>query len=280
MTHRVQCDESTLAALRDERLDTVDGAFAYGGGDDLHKANLRHRRRTRVDLTDSTGRTRALYMKRYGQERFSDALRRVLTYGWFTSPAGVEFGNVLGARAADVPTMEALISGDDRTWKGHRRSYLIVSEVPGEALERIGQAFIDRHGLESNAVESMTIQLAMLVSHLHRAGYVHRDFYASHVFLDEIESGVKLYLIDLARMFKPRWRAFRWRVKDLGQLKYSMPPAWVATHWNRFLGTYLAGIETRTNVDHWDRAIDRRAGRMHRRAERKAARRHDQGGVA
>jgi heptose I phosphotransferase len=270
MTHRVQCDEVLLSALRNERLDTVDGAFAYGGGNELHKANLRHRRRTRVNLTDNAGQSRTLYLKRYAQERLSDALRRIFTYGWRTSPAGVEFGNILAARAAGVSTMEALICGDDRTWRGHRRSYMVVSEVPGEAIERVGELFIDRHGVDSDTVESLTIQLAMMVGELHAGGYVHRDFYASHVFLDETEEGVSLYLIDLARMFKPRWRAFRWRVKDLGQLKYSMPARWVERHWQTFLSTYLAGIDTTTSFVRWERAIDRRAEGMFRRAARKA----------
>ena len=183
MTHRVQCDELLLSALRDERLDTVDGAFAYGGGDELYKANLRHRRRTRVDLTDETGTPRTLYLKRYSRERLSDVMRRIRVYGWATSPASVEFKNIVAARQAGVPAMDALIYGDDLTWRGHHRSYLVMSEVPGEAIERTGQAFLDRHGVESDTVQTLTIQLAMTAAKLHGAGYVHRDFYASHVFL-------------------------------------------------------------------------------------------------
>ena len=270
MTHRVQCDELLLSALRDERLDTVDGAFGYGGGDELHKANLRHRRRTRVDITDAADEARVLYLKRYSRERFCDVLRRVRVYGWATSPAGVEFANIVAARRAGVPAMEALIYGDDRTWLGHHRSYLVMSEVPGEALERTGEAFFARHGVDSDMAETLTIQLAMIAAKLHDAGYVHRDFYASHVFLDERDGAIALYLIDLARMFKPRWRRFRWRVKDLAQLKYSMPADWVAQCWWEFLSTYLASIETHHSAAQWRCAIDRKVQTMQRRGERKA----------
>jgi hypothetical protein len=65
--------EEALAAAG---LNTVAGAFAYGGGQDLTKPSLGSRRRTRIELTDRTGRHHVLFLKRYGPEGLLARLRR------------------------------------------------------------------------------------------------------------------------------------------------------------------------------------------------------------
>jgi tRNA A-37 threonylcarbamoyl transferase component Bud32 len=153
---------------------------------------------------------------------------------------------------------------------GVARGYLLVKAVPGEALERCASKFLYRGGERAGSV--LAEKLAALAGTLHRAGYVHRDLYAGHIFLHESGGGIELYLIDLARMFAPRWRKFRWRVKDLAQLKYSMPAPWVQQHWDAFLQRYLertgCGPPARYNraVDRKVRAIARHSAHGRARA--------------
>lgn len=234
--------ESIFAAIRQQGLDTVRGAFTYDGGEDLSKKGLRGRRRTRLTLADG----QVLYLKRYkGKSR------------WRRSPARVEFDNIRGARSSGVPTMECIVWGEDR-----ERSFLIVTSVPGEALERCLEQFMRSRG--DSAVAQVTQGLAQLVRTLHDSGYVHRDLYSCHVFLDYSKGMPDLYLIDLARMFAPRWRKFRWSVKDLAQLKYSMPPAWVKRFWMMFLTEYLG--EKMPHFSRYERAIERKVARIYRHA--------------
>jgi len=260
--------EELADLLAGAALDTVEGAFAFDAGRDLDKPGLGVRRRTAVQLTGPDGRTHQLYLKRYGPLRFADRLKRLVAFGPI-SPAAGEFANITAAHRAGVATMQALAWGHqaDIPLLAARRSYLVVSAVPGDAIERCGEEFLARR---PDAAELLTAKLAELVSALHAAGYVHRDLYASHVFLHESGGDVSLYLIDLARMFAPCCRRFRWRVKDLAQLKYSMPPAWVEACWDKFLGAYLdrCGGER----EQFARAIDRKAAEMRLRAERRAAR--------
>jgi hypothetical protein len=100
---------------------------------------------------------------------------------------------------------------------------------------------------------------------------VHRDLYASHIFADRRGGRTDLYLIDLARVFRPRWRLRRWRVKDLAQLKYSMPQTWTAACWDEFLGQYLRrlSIDADRRQACWQRAIDRKVARMKDRSSRR-----------
>jgi tRNA A-37 threonylcarbamoyl transferase component Bud32 len=265
-------DDALLAALRRERLDTVDGAFAHEGGRDMTVPGLGHRERWALTLTDGAGRTRRLFMKRYEREPLTWRLRRVWTYGLGSgSPAAVEVENIRGVLAAGVATIPAAVAGQQ-----DGRSYIIVEAVPGEALEQCAEAFLDRYGADSEPARRLTRGLAELVKAFHGAGYVHRDLYASHVFLAEAERRLDLRLIDLARAFRPRWRRFRWRVKDLAAVKYSMPDAWVAAHWGEFLDLYLGGARAgRTRLE---RAVERKAKFIAWHAARKRRRRAAAGG--
>jgi len=255
-------------ALGEAHLDCVEGAFAWQGGTDLDKPGLGVRRRTRLFLTDAAGREHGLYLKRYGREPLGQRIRRLVTYGR-RSPARVESDNIRAAGEAGVPTMRAVAWGEQMGLLSARRSYLIVTAVPGDALERCAGAYL-AGGAGRGAALAET--LADLVRTFHQAGWVHRDLYASHVFLHEAPDGAELYLIDLARMFAPRRRRFRWRVKDLAQLKYSMPPDWVAEHWPAFWTRYVAG-STSAQAETCARAVDRKVDRMRRRDARRAARR-------
>ena len=164
-----------------------------------------------------------------------------------------------------------IVWGAETGWLGVKRSYVIVAAVPGDALERLGEDFLQRNLKHPEILETFTDELIRLAQRMHEAGYVHRDFYASHIFLHDCEGNLRLYLIDLARAFRPRRRWFRWRVKDLAQLKYSMPWMWVKLQWQRFLEGYLAGWG---EVDYarWDLAIDAKVRRMARHDQHRAER--------
>jgi len=257
-----------LDALRREGLDSVEGAFAYSGGQDLLKAGLGHRRRTRLKITDKTGREHELYLKRYEREGLWARLRRWWTYGLRTSPAGVEFDNIEALQAAGVPTMQAVICGQQWGCLDARRSYLIVTAVPGRKLEQCMAEFLDRNAENPEAIRGFTVALGRLVARLHAAGYVHRDLYSAHVFLDERHGSTELYLIDLARVFAPRFRRMRWWIKDLAQVKYSMPQRrWVEGYWGLFLREYL-GRDGDWAAQAVNRRIDRKVALMRFRRRR------------
>lgn len=279
MPVRTWCSEALREALEREGLLSVGGAFAYAGGQDLTKPGLGHRQRWRIVLTDSAGRRRELFMKRYGREPLLWRARRRWTYGRKRSPAGVELDNIVAAAAAGVPTIAEAACGAEVDRWGVRRSFIILAAVPGEALEQCAEGFLARRAGEAEQVAEFTRRLAHLVRRLHGAGFVHRDLYNCHVFLHELPDDYELRLIDLARAFRPRWRRFRWRVKDLAQLKYSMPAEWARAQWQLFLRQYLPEADA-SALRRWGRAIDRKVAFISRHdrsraAARRTARRRD-----
>jgi len=259
-------DRGEKALLKREGLDSLHGVFAYAGGELLSKPNLRARQRLRLRLVDESGRPVVWYLKRYGPEPWP-----VRLWGWLAgrerhSAARTESENIRRLESAGVATMRMIAMGEEPDLLGVRRSYIVLSAVPGGALERSFTDFLDRAVSHEEAVARFNSALVDLVRKLHSAGYVHRDLYASHIFLDESPDGPELYLIDLARMFAPRWRRYRWRVKDLSELKYSMPAAWVEEHWEGFLTGYLGG---RGAMSRWAASIDRKVAAIRRRERRK-----------
>jgi tRNA A-37 threonylcarbamoyl transferase component Bud32 len=254
---------SVLAsAVKDAGLDTLEGALAYQGGEDLDKPGLKDRRRTRVQALDAKGRSQTLYLKRYGPTGLWEVFRGWLRTRCWSSTAGREAHNVRRCRAANVRTMEVL-AWDQKSAAGE--SYIVVSAVEGDAIERCGRQFLSQR---PSLIPEMTDRLADQVRRLHAAGLYHRDLYASHVFLSEAEEGVDVYLIDLARVTRPWLRSQRWRVKDLAQLKYSMPEGWVGQYWPRFLAGYC-GAEGGAAVI--NAKVDRKLKRMVKRIRRKEA---------
>jgi tRNA A-37 threonylcarbamoyl transferase component Bud32 len=272
-----------LAALSERGLDSVDGAFPYGEGQDLEKPGLEHRRRTRLEITGANDTVHELYLKRYEDEGFWRKVCRRLIYGRGKSPGTCEFDNIRAVGAAGVPTMQEIICGQQGGLLSRCRSYIIVTAVPGRSLEKCASELL---AADPAAGPALAVKLGRLAAALHGHGFVHRDFYACHIFVNgSAGHGMDLYLIDLARVFKPRWRKFRWRVKDLAQLRYSMPMHWVNEHWGPLLDSYLNAFEEHCPVrtgckhrgsgtrdaDRLGRDIDAKVAWMVGRAARRAA---------
>ncbi len=255
-----QFSEALLEAIRRAGLDTVAGAFAYDSGSDMTVPWLGHRERRRVALTDADGCNHVLFMKRYGREPLTWRLQRWATYGRSGSPAEVELANIRSLHDAGIATIARAVGGSEPGRLGPRRSYILMAAVPGEALEQSFEPFLDTHGLDSEPVRRLTGALADLVRRFHRAGFVHRDLYTSHLYLDDATDEPSLHMIDVARVFTPHQRRFRWQVKDLAQLKYSAPRAWIDAYWDTFMTGYLAGLDRRRG--RYERAVGVKADRI------------------
>jgi len=242
MSEIIYMSPELLEVIRRHRLDDIDVAFNFGSAHDLTRPGLGHRKYLRLTLDDASGKIHTLYLKRYDREPLSWRLRRLFTYGPRESPASVELECVRGANNANLPAIRWAYCNQEVDIWGAKRSYTILSEVRGAALEHCLEGFLSRSAGNQKVLEVFVDRLASLTASLHKSGFVHRDLYTSHIYLLEENGDFGLWLIDLARMFKPRWRQFRWRVKDISQLKYSMPLEWTAAWWDRFMEKYLCEL--------------------------------------
>ncbi len=129
-----------------------------------------------------------------------------------------------------------------------QQSLLLMTAVGGQSLETWLPLQVQANGIPVVVKRRLIDALAALVSQLHAGGVVHRDLYLSHIFIrprstdiraatvrersadssihdvdyrESETSEMELSLIDLQRVFKPRWRKRRWFIKDLAALNYS-----------------------------------------------------------
>ena len=262
-------DPAVTDYINDQNLDSVKDAFDCELGEDMVKPGLGNRRRTRLKFRDRTGRAWELFFKRYYPLPLLKRIYLFLTFRGNRSQARTEYYNIQALREAQVGTMRDVVFGDERGFLGVKRSYIIVTSVSGDALERNGEAFLTRHQNQPVVLKTFNDKLIELVRGMHSSGLVHRDLYASHIFLQDHDGRIELFLIDVARVFRPKRRKFRWRVKDLAQLKYSAPWLWVNQYWKYFMDGYLES-DVQEQRQRWEKAIDKKVAAMQKRAARKA----------
>jgi hypothetical protein len=224
-------DPALTESLAAAGLRTLDDMFGLPNAERLDKATLpAWRQRLRVELPGIG----TCYLKRYTSPPLAAQLRRMVSGHPTRSTARIEWEQIRRLEKAGTDSVKRVAFGEEMSGLWERRSAILLAEVPGESLEQRVQRRPER------ASPSWIRGLAGFVAGFHRAGYVHRDLYLCHVFVELPGPEPVFRLIDLARMIKPRFRYRRWLVKDLASLNYSTPPsAATASDRLRFLKAYL-----------------------------------------
>lgn len=220
-----------LAAAGLTRLDDL---FAWSDGDRLDKAGLESwRQRWRLRLPGVKGRSPTVFLKRFDHPPLRRQWDRWRLGAWGLSTAGVEWRNAEALAWAGIKAAEAVAFGEDMFGPIERRSCVLLGEAAGESLEKWVPRNVPpaRQEPDPRRRRDLLNGLARFVARFHAAGFVHRDLYLCHVFIDtaaaetsDAPAGEQAFcLIDLQRVFRPRWRGRRWVVKDLAALDFSTP---------------------------------------------------------
>jgi hypothetical protein len=200
-------------------LTHLDHFFAVTG-EPLTKPGLGNRYRARLQL-GSKDSPATVYLKRFGIDRWRDSWRRRWEHRSRMTPGELEYRIATALLQAGIPVPAPLAWG----WRGHphqRQSFVILQAVPGQPAEVWATRLSADGPAESwHHKRRMVMALADLARRFHALGFRHRDFYLNHVFVSGSARTMELSLIDLQRVFRPRWRSQRWQVKDLAQLNFS-----------------------------------------------------------
>ncbi|MFP4104794.1 MAG: lipopolysaccharide kinase InaA family protein [Phycisphaerae bacterium] len=266
-------------AVVDAGLDSVDGAFDAALEDRLDKPGLGTRERGFVTLRLPDASERRLLLKRFGQEKPAERARRLRTQDASLGPAGNEFRNIETVRTANVPTMLPVIVGEEFSDGRHVRGYLLVTVVPGAMMECVLDRWLVENAGNPERLSELDEKLVDIVRKFHRAGLAHQDLYSCHFILNDSGDELEINLIDFGRLRQPAAGPSRWyaRLKDLAQLRYSMPPRWIRRSWGTFLRSYLGccgGIRSLW----WRPAIWLKMRAIRRHAARRRARMESQSG--
>jgi hypothetical protein len=170
-----------------------------------------------------------LYLKRHVGARatLSDLLGAWIL-GRSISPGMVEFDNICIFREHGLATVTPVAAGQRRISAWRYESFLITESVSPfvslEAIIRHEPARFDRQNGEGFK-RSLLTAIGDLARSMHAAGFNNRDFNATHVLIgpDTGNDEVALALFDLQRVDRKKWMRFRWMIKTMAELIYSMP---------------------------------------------------------
>lgn len=301
-------DAPLLARCGLDRLEAF-FAWSQGGRLDKPGLG-RWRQRWRLRLSDPAGAVHTYYLKRFSSPPTREQIRRWLTGHAQASSAAIEWWAARQLADAGVPAVEAAAFGQVMAGTWERRSFVLLRNVPGESLERwvpvhlrpvvrprglTGETPVPQKsgdGLSVPTAEKvapagrrvLVETLADVVGRFHEAGFAHRDLYLCHVFIhpdwrtliaacgEQPPTATEplFRLIDLQRVFRPRWRCRRWAVKDLAALDFSTPAECVG-RWERlrFLCRYVRVCGRFGTARQLAKLIVARSGRLARRQGRK-----------
>jgi len=251
-----------LKALSGNGLCDLGALLETPGENRLDKRGLASWRQRLVLALDTSNGVQKCYLKRFTKPPLRQQFMNLLA--GFVSTAEVEFHWIRELTGLGIATPQVVACGSRRNGFREVASLLLTAELHGESLEKWlpGRAA----SLGRNMKRSLSQSLAALVAKLHSAGLVHRDLYMSHIFITaEAENDINLSLLDLQRVVRTRWRKWRWIVKDLAALNYSIPFS-VATNADRvrWLKLYLDIRSVSANQRTLIRAVVRKTCRIAR----------------
>ena len=223
-------DEAGLRGLED---------FFSIQGKALSKPGLGKRYRAQVELTRD-GKTVSVFYKRYSGENLRNLIQR-----WFEDDerTAVALREVRVANELDkigIATFKPLAWGWKENWGVDQKSFVVMSQVPGNSIQR----WLLNKSLGWREKLRLVEQIASFAKHLHESGWFHRDFYLCHIFINESNGAYELALVDLARMFCPRWRVNRWRIQRFGPVKLFHSSRTVFTHDATAFRQIVFGLQT------------------------------------
>ena len=207
--------------LRQTGLSSFDAVFSFDKGKNLTKNNLASFR-TRTEFQINQPQT-TVFLKRYDNPPIAAQLKNWLAHRRINSFASLEFEPTARLNAIGINTPKVIAYGWQQAGLFEQRSFIITEKIPNaQSLERklpdyaASPATVEDLKRKRNFIR----KLAQFVRKFHSAGFRHRDLYFSHIFYND---DGRFYLIDLARVFKPKVLAERFRIKDIAQLYYSAP---------------------------------------------------------
>lgn len=215
-----------LPALKAAGMADFESVFYYQGGTVVKR--IKARNVTRIAIGDPS-QTRDLYLKRHlGARATLGELLAAWILGRSLSPGMVEFENICAFRKHGLATVTPVAAGQRRIGTWRYESFLITESVsPFTSLEAIIRHEPARfEGPKGQAFKrSLLSAIGDLARRMHTSGFNNRDFNATHVLIgpDSVNEAVGLALYDLQRVDRKKWMHFRWMIKTMAELIYSMP---------------------------------------------------------
>lgn len=209
--------------LQDIKFDSFKSIWQHRNGETIK--NIKKRSVIRIEINQHNQK-KTIYLKRHHIEfvgLFRLLSRFFSKYG--LSQGRLEFENICDFRNCRLPTVVPIVAGEKFQHLFWAESFLITEDFhPYISLE----AFLKNQPqffMDPTKKRVLLKEIASLARKMHKNGFNHRDFNATHVLLHyDNESDVpNIALFDLQRVERSRFFKFRWKIKSLARLNYTLP---------------------------------------------------------
>jgi hypothetical protein len=213
--------------LSDAGLDNFDAIWTYPGGRSIKE--IKARSVVCIELPHQ-GRNRSFYLKRHNQENLGIKRLLALFLPRVAISQGLqEFNNISEFRRHFIATATPVAAGERHVGLFEVDSFLLTEDFyPYVTLEILLE---EPHFLCQMADRSkrraLLGKIALTARKMHQSGLNHCDFNTNHIIV-HYEGGSdtpKIALYDLQRIYKRNYFKFRWVVKSLAELCYTLPDA-------------------------------------------------------
>ncbi len=212
--------------LKSLGLNTFESLWQYGGGKTIKE--IKSRSVIRFEVQDQE-RKRCFYLKRHNMEFIG--FRILLALFFFNrlgSQGRREFGNLCIFRKAGLATVTPVIAGERFVRFFWVESFIVTEDYhPYVSLEDIFKNHPELlMGPEGTPKRRALIkEISLLARRMHQKGFNHRDYNATHILVRyENESDTpKTALFDLQRVDRRKCARFRWMIKTLARVNYTLP---------------------------------------------------------
>jgi hypothetical protein len=265
--------------LGDLDLDSFESIWKYNNGKTVKKI----RERSVICITvHQKGKKEVFYLKQHNREFVG--LKRFFAKKisqFSVSQGKIEFENICRFREKKLATVVPVAAGERAVGFFGAESFLVTKDfAPYVSLEELMQKrpdfFTGSEGKNRRRILLNTI--ARYARRMHRNGFNHRDFNATHIllFYDNESNIPEIALFDLQRVEKRKLSRFRWMIKSLARLNYTLPDELFDTEDRIHL---FLSYKNKSRLQMWDRLqwfwIKKKTARIKRHTEKMRIRKND-----
>ena len=266
-----------LDLLKNIQFNSFESVWEYLGGKTIKKIKARSVIRFEIQIA---GRKRVFYLKRHNT-KFA-GLQRILalfTPKLISSEGKREFENICDFRKGRLGTVSPVAAGERFVKFCWVQSFLITEDFsPFISLEYMlrdnPEFFMGEKG--SYRKRNLINKIGMFARKMHKKGFNHRDFNATHILLyyKDKSDALDIALFDLQRVDRSSVSRFRWIIKSLAELNYTLPDG-IFNKKDRI--SLLLSYKGKKKLNLWDWLqwlwIKRKTARIKRHTEKILARR-------
>ena len=214
------------AILKQHQLDTFDSLFRFKGGEAAKILKERSVIRFKVKNRDSE---KTFYLKRHNLS-FVGVQRLVsLFFPNMAVSEGIrEFENICAFRRKNLATVVPVAAGEKFVNFFWVEGFLLTEDFfpfisLEDFIEKKPNFFKGKEGREKK--QKLLKEIAVFARRMHKQGFNHRDFNATHILVkyNDSDQRPELAVFDLQRVDKSRLLKFRWIIKSLARVNYSLP---------------------------------------------------------